>query len=199
MNIRSSKILVSLFFLLFVLNGCAEQLGKAKTKQKKVFKHDTPLIKEDVKKLGQIELEKSAKMGPTPVEGDVQKLQKRKQISSVKEKNYLLIPDDYMMLKQQVTLKVPASILSGKGLCFVPLSTSTPLISIMSVPYPLILAPILFKNRHKSETSGSLAALLIFVSPLANDAAIIIFSVPVTDFLSKVILAPFNLCDCAVM
>ena len=105
MNIRSSKILVSLFFLLFVLNGCAEQLGKAKTKQKKVFKHDTPLIKEDVKKLGQIELEKSAKMGPTPVEGDVQKLQKRKQISSVKEKNYLLIPDDYMMLKQKVTFK----------------------------------------------------------------------------------------------
>ena len=105
MNIRSSKILVSLFFLLFVLNGCAEQLGKAKTKQKKVFKHETPLIKEDVKKLGQIELEKSAKMGPTPVEGDVQKLQKRKQISSVKEKNYLLIPDDYMMLKQKVTFK----------------------------------------------------------------------------------------------
>ena len=44
-------------------------------------------------------------MGPTPVEGDVQKLQKRKQISSVKEKNYLLIPDDYMMLKQKVTFK----------------------------------------------------------------------------------------------
>ena len=105
MNIRSSKILVSLFFLLFVLNSCADQLGKAKTKEKKVFKHDTPLIKQDVKKLGQIEIEKSAEMGPTPVEGDVQKLQKRKQISSVKEKNYLLIPDDYMMLKQKVTFK----------------------------------------------------------------------------------------------
>ena len=50
MNIRSSKILVSLFFLLFVLNSCADQVGKAKTKQKKVFKHDTPLIKKDVKK-----------------------------------------------------------------------------------------------------------------------------------------------------
>ena len=44
-------------------------------------------------------------MGPTPVEGDVQKLQKRKQISSVKEKNYLLIPDEYMLLKQKVTFK----------------------------------------------------------------------------------------------
>ena len=105
MNIRSSKILVSLFFLLFVLNSCADQLGKAKTKQKKVFKHDTPLIKQDVKQLGKMEIEKSAEMGPTPVEGDVQKLEKRKQISSVKEKNYLLIPDDYMMLKQKVTFK----------------------------------------------------------------------------------------------
>ena len=56
MNIRSSKILVSLFFLLFVLNSCADQLGKAKTKQKKVFKHDTPLIKQDVKQLGKIEI-----------------------------------------------------------------------------------------------------------------------------------------------
>jgi len=105
MNIRLSKILVSLFFLLFVLNSCADQLGKAKTKQKKVFKHDTPLIKQDVKQLGKMEIEKSAEMGPTPVEGDVQKLEKRKQISSVKEKNYLLIPDDYMMLKQKVTFK----------------------------------------------------------------------------------------------
>ena len=38
-------------------------------------------------------------------EGDVAKLQKRKQISSVKEKNYLLIPDEYMLLKQKVTFK----------------------------------------------------------------------------------------------
>ena len=105
MNIKSLKILVSLFFLLFVLNSCADQLGKAKTKEKKVFKHDTPLIKQDVKQLGKMEIEKSAEMGPIPVEGDVQKLQKRKQISSVKEKNYLLIPDDYMMLKQKVTFK----------------------------------------------------------------------------------------------
>ena len=92
MNIKSLKILVSLFFLLFVLGGCADQLGKAKIKQKKIFKHDTPLIKQDVKKLGKIEVAKSAEMGPIPVEGDHKKLEKRKQISSVKEKNYLLIP-----------------------------------------------------------------------------------------------------------
>ena len=105
MKARSIKILVSLFFLFFILSGCAEQLSKIKTKQKKPFKHDTPLIKQDVKKLGKMEIEKSAKMGPTPVEGDILKLEKRKQISSVKEKNYLLIPDDYMLLKQKVTFK----------------------------------------------------------------------------------------------
>ena len=104
MNYKSLKILVSLFFLLFALNGCADQLGKAKSKPKK-FKHNTPLIKDDVRKLGKIEIEKSSEMGPTPVEGDFKKLEKRKQISSVKEKNYLLIPDEYMLLKQKVTFK----------------------------------------------------------------------------------------------
>jgi len=103
MNCKSLKILFSLVFLLFVLSGCAEQMKKAK--QKKVFKHDTPLIKQDVKKLGKMEVAKSAEMGPIPVEGDYKKLEKRKQISSVKEKNYLLIPDEYMLLKQKVTFK----------------------------------------------------------------------------------------------
>ena len=104
MNYKSLKILVSLFFLLFALNGCADQVGKAKSKPKK-FKHNTPLIKDDVRKLGKLEIEKSSEMGPTPVEGDFKKLEKRKQISSVKEKNYLLIPDEYMLLKQKVTFK----------------------------------------------------------------------------------------------
>jgi len=103
MNCKLLKILFSLIFLLFVLSGCAEQMKKVK--KNKTFKHDTPLIKHDVKKLGKMEVEKSAEMGPTPVEGDVQKLQKRKKISSVKEKNYLLIPDEYMLLKQKVTFK----------------------------------------------------------------------------------------------
>ena len=58
-----------------------------------------------MKKLGKKELEKSAEMGPIPVEGDIIKLNKRKKISSVKEKNYLLIPDDYDLLKQKVTFK----------------------------------------------------------------------------------------------
>ncbi len=103
MNFKSFQIIISLIFLSFVLSGCAQQMSKIK--KNKGFKHDTPLIKEDVKKLGKIEVEKSAKMGPTPVEGDIKVLEKRKQISSVKEKNYLLIPDEYTLLKQDVSFK----------------------------------------------------------------------------------------------
>ncbi len=97
---RSKIQLLSLSILaLLLLTGCAEKLANKK------FKHDTPLIKQDVKKLGKKELEKSAEMGPVPVEGDVIKLEKRKQISSVKERNYLLISEEYTTLKQNISFK----------------------------------------------------------------------------------------------
>ena len=101
-----SKIkLFSIIFsvALLVLTGCSSQKHA-----KKGFKHDTPLIKQDVKKLGKKELEKSAEMGPVPVEGDVIKLEKRKQISSVKERNYLLISEEFTSLKQNVSFKFQA-------------------------------------------------------------------------------------------
>ena len=104
MKFKSLKIFLLLTFFITVLNGCTTD-QMAKMKAKKTFKHNTPLIKDDVKKLGKKEIEKSAEMGPTPIEGDIKKLQKRKKISSVKEKNYILIPDEYMMLKQKVTFK----------------------------------------------------------------------------------------------
>ena len=44
-------------------------------------------------------------MGPQPIEGDVIKLGKRKQISSQKKRNYLLIPESYKSLKQSVSFK----------------------------------------------------------------------------------------------
>ena len=94
------KIISFLITIFFVVSACT-QTGK----KTKVFKHDTPLIKTDVKKLGKKELEKSAEMGPVPVEADVVKLKKRKKISSVKEKNYLLIPEEFETLKQRVTFK----------------------------------------------------------------------------------------------
>ena len=96
-------------FLIIFLSGCVvNKDGKMVLKKNEPFKHDTPLIKTDVKKLGKKELEKSAEMGPTPVEGDVIKLKKRKQISSVKERNYLLISDEFQSLKQNVSFKFQA-------------------------------------------------------------------------------------------
>jgi len=94
---KISYILIPLLFLL--LSGCAEKMAKKK------FKHDTPLIKTDVKTLGKKELETSAEMGPIPVEGDVVKLKKRRQLSSVKERNYLLISEEFESLKQNVSFK----------------------------------------------------------------------------------------------
>ena len=101
MNLKTSKIIIFLISLIFVLNSCKQ--GSLATKASKKFKHNTPLIKEDVKKIGQKEIDKTLEMGPQPVEADIIKLQKRKKISSVKEKNYLLIPEEAMMLKQKIT------------------------------------------------------------------------------------------------
>ena len=94
------KALPILIGLTILMTGCTMQ-----GKKSKVFKHDTPLIKTDIKELGKKELEKSAEMGPIPNEADVIKLKKRKKISSVKQKNYLLIPDEFRKLKQKVTFR----------------------------------------------------------------------------------------------
>ena len=100
MNMNYYKLVASFIFIIFFITGCAQPGKKVKG-----FKHDTPLIKTDVKEFGKAEIEKDAKMGPIPAEADVIKLQKRKKISSVKERNYLLISEDYPKLKQNVTFK----------------------------------------------------------------------------------------------
>jgi len=101
MNSKILKFLsfASLIIFLSVLNGCTNN------KVLKDFKHQTPLIKDDIKKKGRMEVEKTVKMGPTPIEGNVKKLGKRKQISSQRQRNYLLIDDEYSSLKQKVTFK----------------------------------------------------------------------------------------------
>ena len=68
----------------------------------------------------------------------------------------------------------------------------TPVIVIVSVPAPLILAPMLFKKSAIFTISGSLAALNILVWPLALTAANIMFIVAPTEGKSKVISAPFS-------
>ena len=104
MKFKNKILFLILPFFFILLTGCAEKFAKNSGS----FKHDTPLIKTDVKKLGKKELEKSAEMGPTPVEGNVVTLKKRKQISSVKERNYLLISDEFQSLKQNVSFKFQA-------------------------------------------------------------------------------------------
>ena len=100
MNKKLFNIIALFSVFILVLTGCTQQgkLGKP-------FKHKTPLIKEDIQKSGKKEIQKTVDMGPSPVEGDVEKLQKRKQLSSVKSKNYLLIPEEYTSLKQNLSFK----------------------------------------------------------------------------------------------
>ena len=93
------KNFISFLILAFVLSGCAA------VNKNKSFKHDTPLIKEDIKKIGREEVQKTVEMGPQPSLGEAQKLTKRKKISSQKVRNYLLIPDEYETLKQLITFK----------------------------------------------------------------------------------------------
>ena len=79
MNIKSIKIFVSFLILLVALSSCASDgrslLGKNKGKP---FKHDAPLIKEDIKKMGREEVNKTIDMGPQPIFGDVEKLGREK-------------------------------------------------------------------------------------------------------------------------
>ena len=70
----------------------------------KPFKHNTPLIKENIKKDGAAEIQKTLELGPKPSSGD-KVYGKRKKISSEAQRNYLLIPDTYPLLKQRITFK----------------------------------------------------------------------------------------------
>jgi type IV pilus assembly protein PilQ len=104
MNIKKFLTLVGLIIFALVLNGCAN--SKFNKKYNKPFKHNTPLIKDkDVVEAGKSEISKTLEMGPKPLEGDTRKLGKRKKISSETQRNYLIIPDNYPLLKQRITLK----------------------------------------------------------------------------------------------
>ena len=100
MNIKSIKIFILFSFFILFLNGCST----SSPKKLGTFKHNTPLIKSDIKAKGEIEVDKTVGMGPKPVIGDTKKLEKRKKISSQKARNYLLIPDEFELLKENVTL-----------------------------------------------------------------------------------------------
>ncbi len=98
-----NTLLVILFAFLLSACGPNSQFGK---KYNKPFKHNTPLIKDqNIVESGKSEVAKTLEMGPKPLEGDSRKLGKRKKISSEAQRNYLIISDDYPLLKQRVTLK----------------------------------------------------------------------------------------------
>ena len=69
-------------------------------------RHNTPLIKNDIRQTGQAEIAKTLEMGPKPVDGDAVKLKKRRKITSETQRNYLLIPEEYVSLKQNVTFNI---------------------------------------------------------------------------------------------
>ena len=105
MYIKSIKIIASFLILLLALNSCA---NNHYSKLSKRFKHNTPLIKEDIRKMGSKEIDKTVEMGPQPFfEDDVlaKRQVKRTQISSERVRNYLLIPDEFELLKQSVSFK----------------------------------------------------------------------------------------------
>ena len=101
MNFKYFKFITPAILLSIFLAGCTAD-GKFK---KGGFKHNTPLIKEDIRITGKETVDKTIEMGPQPIEGDVIKLGKRKQISSQQKTNYLLIPESYKSLKQNVSFK----------------------------------------------------------------------------------------------
>ena len=101
MSIKNINQILALLVVSLILSGCAN----FNQKYNRDFKHNTPLIKGDIKKQGKAEIAKTIELGPKPVSGEGKKLQKRKKISSEIRKNYLTISNEYPLLKQSVTFK----------------------------------------------------------------------------------------------
>ena len=98
------------------------------------------------------------------------------------------------------SIKVPASIWSGTTEYVVlPFNSFTPFTFIISVPAPLISAPIVFKKLATSTIWGSFAALSITVVPSAKTAASIAFIVAPTETTSIYTDVPFNFFAFAVI
>ena len=104
MNTKSYFKLIFLLALGLILSGCAKNFEEFNKKYNKPFKHNTPLIKKDMKAIGKAEIAKTLEMGPKPVDGkNINK--KEEKITSETQRNYLLIPDQYRNLKQRITLR----------------------------------------------------------------------------------------------
>ncbi len=81
----------------FVLSGCANsQFAK---KYNKPFKHNTPLIKKDLKALGKAEIAKTVEMGTKPVPGSKKVQRKRNKRTSETANKYFIIRLESKSLK----------------------------------------------------------------------------------------------------
>lgn len=100
MNTRYLNNLILIFISIFILTGCAS------TKSSKGFKHNEPLIKkDDIINKGKVFIDETLESGPKPFDETLSKNNKRRKISSEVQRNYLIISDEYPLLKQRVTLK----------------------------------------------------------------------------------------------
>ena len=98
MNIKSFSKFFGIIILGLILSGC-----QAIKEANKPFKHNTPLIKDNIRKDGKAEIQKTLELDQSLLK--VKSLWKEKKISSEAQRNYLLIPDTYPLLKQRITLK----------------------------------------------------------------------------------------------
>jgi len=64
MNIKSFSKFFGIIILGLILSGC-----QAIKEANKPFKHNTPLIKDNIKKDGRAEIQKTLELGPKPAQG----------------------------------------------------------------------------------------------------------------------------------
>ena len=82
MNIKSFSKFFGIIILGLILSGC-----QAIKEANKPFKHNTPLIKDNIKKEGRAEIQKTLELGPKPAQGK-KVYGKRKKISSEAQRNF---------------------------------------------------------------------------------------------------------------
>ena len=105
MYIKKINQFLVLLMVSLILSGCAvSKDGKYSLKKKESWKVKGN-FPTDIQAKGKAEISKTIELGPKPVATNDKRIQKRKIISSEIQKNYLSIPDEFPLLKQNVTFK----------------------------------------------------------------------------------------------
>ena len=105
MYIKKINQFLVLLMVSLILSGCVvSKDGKYSLKKKESWKVKGN-FPTDIQEKGKAEISKTIELGPKPVSANDKRIQKRKIISSEIQKNYLSIPDEFPLLKQNVTFK----------------------------------------------------------------------------------------------